>query len=188
MSIRPLKTVEVQSRAEWRVWLEKHHDSTPEIWLVFPKKATGVVTLSYDDALEEALCFGWIDSLIRRLDDARYARKFTPRKPESKWSTINRRRYAKLKARGLLEQPGLDRPPTEWSGDAPNPTPPGMPGYIKQGLAANPKAQQHFDQLAPSYRGAYLGWIDSAKRDKTKQKRLQEALAMLAKGKKLGLK
>ena len=80
MAGKPIKTVEVSSRAEWRAWLSEHHDSTQEIWLVVHKQATGVVTLSYNDSVEEALCFGWVDSLIRRLDDARYARKFTPRK------------------------------------------------------------------------------------------------------------
>jgi uncharacterized protein YdeI (YjbR/CyaY-like superfamily) len=188
MADKPIKTVEVSSRAQWRAWLAEHHDSTQEIWLVFHKQATGVVTLSYNDSVEEALCFGWVDSLIRRLDDARYARKFTPRKPDSKWSTINRRRYAAVKARGLLQPPGLDRPTTARSGDAPKLAQPGLPEYIEEALIANPKAKQYFDQLAPSYRRAYLGWIDSAKRDETKQKRLAEAVEMLAAGKKLGLK
>jgi len=84
MLAKPLRTLEVGSRREWRAWLQDHHDSEAEIWLVFPKRHTGRASLSYDDAVEEALCFGWVDSLIRRLDDDRYARKFTPRRPDSK--------------------------------------------------------------------------------------------------------
>ena len=145
-------------------------------------------TVSYDDAVEEALCFGWIDSLVKRLDDDRYARKFTPRKPDSKWSTINRRRYADLQARGLLAPPGLERHPTARSGDAPRPSVSAIPPYIRKQLEANPRVWTFFEQLAPSCRRAYIGWIDSAKREETKEKRLREAIAMMAAGKKLGLK
>src|SRR6516225_5280720 len=122
MSAKPLKTLDVRTRPDWRQWLQEHHDSESEIWLVFHKRHTAEPSLGYDDAVEEALCFGWIDSLIRRLDDDRYARKFTPRKADSAWSTINQRRYADLKARGLLAAPGLERAPTGRSGDAPRPS------------------------------------------------------------------
>jgi uncharacterized protein YdeI (YjbR/CyaY-like superfamily) len=188
MRAKPLETLDVRSRREWRRWLKENHDSTSEIWLVFHKLHTGVPSLSYDDAVGEALCFGWIDSIVRRLDDARYARKFTPRKADSRWSTINRRRYAALALRGLLAAPGLKRPPTGRSGDAPRRTVWPLPLYMEEALKANPRAWRHFEQLAPSYRRMYIGWIDSAKRDETKQKRLREALSLLAAGKKLGLK
>src|ERR1700677_2989919 len=95
-----LATLDVPRRPQWRKWLEAHHSSTSEIWLVFHKRHTAQECLCYDDAVEEALCFGWIDSIVKRLDDDRYARKFTPRKPESRWSTINRQRYARLEAAG----------------------------------------------------------------------------------------
>jgi uncharacterized protein YdeI (YjbR/CyaY-like superfamily) len=116
-----LATLDVRKRPQWRKWLEAHHESTSEIWLVFHKRHTAEGCLSYDDAVEEALCFGWIDSIVRRLDEDRYARKFTPRKPESRWSTINRQRYAELEARGLLAAPGRERVPGKRSGDAPRP-------------------------------------------------------------------
>jgi uncharacterized protein YdeI (YjbR/CyaY-like superfamily) len=188
MSGKPIKTLEVRNRREWRKWLNEYYDSQSEIWLVFHKRHTGVTSISYTDALEEALCFGWIDSIVRRLDDARYARKFTPRKADSKWSAINRRLYADLKSRGLLAAPGLKREPTSQSGDAPRPSASAIPSYIKQGLKTHPRAGRYFEQLAPSYRRAYIGWIDSAKREETKEKRLREALRLLAAGKKLGLK
>jgi len=102
MSAKPIETLDVQNRQDWRQWLKGNHDSRSEIWLVFHKRHTRIDGMSYDDAVEEALRFGWIDSIVRRLDDDRCARKFTPRKSNSKWSTINRRRYADLKGRGLL--------------------------------------------------------------------------------------
>jgi uncharacterized protein YdeI (YjbR/CyaY-like superfamily) len=189
-----VKTLEVRSRQEWRKWLSDNYDSQSEIWLVFRKQhaghagQAGATSLSYTDAVEEALCYGWIDSLVKRLDDARYARKFTPRKAESKWSTINRRRYADLKSRGLLAAPGLERAPTNRSGDAPRQSASAIPSYIEERLKTDPRAWQYFEQLAPSYRRAYICWIESAKREETKEKRLREALSLLATGKKLGLK
>ncbi len=193
MSAKPIATLDVRSRNEWRKWLEVNHASRAEIWLIFHKRHTGVTSLGYNDAVEEALCFGWIDSLVRRLDDARYARKFTPRKARSKWSAINRRRYTDLASRGLLAEPGLQRAPTSHSSqatspEAARPSPPALPSYIESALKTNPRAWQYFEQLAPSYRRAYIGWIDSAKRDETKDRRLREVVNLLAAGKKLGLK
>ena len=183
-----LDTLDVRNRQDFRKWLKRHHDSLSEIWLVFHKRHTGVTSIKYDDAVEEALCFGWIDSIIRRLDDARDTRKFTPRKADSKWSTVNRRRYASLESRALLAPPGLKRPPTSRSGDAPKLSVSTVPSYITKTLKANPRAWQFFEQLAPSYRRAYVVWIHSAKRAETREKRLREAISLLAAGEKLGLK
>ena len=183
-----LKTVDVSNREEWRAWLAKHHSCETEIWLIFYKPYAAKTSVSYEAAVEEALCFGWVDTLIRRLDDDRYARKFTPRKPNSKWSTSNRRRYADLQARGLLTQAGIERRPTDRDGDAPRPSLSAIPPYIENQLRANPAAQRHFQNLAPSQQRLYIAWIDSAKRQPTKQKRLQEALSLLAAGRKLGMK
>lgn len=188
MSAKPIETLDVRSRQEWRKWLKEHYDSKSEIWLVFHKRHTGITCISYNGAVEEALCFGWIDSIVRRLDDARYSRKFTPRKAGSNWLTINRRRYAGLKSRGLLAAPGLKRAPTSRRGDAPRPSASALPSYIEKTLKTVPRAWQYFKQLAPSYQRAYIGWIESAKRQETKEKRLREALSLLAAGKKLGLK
>jgi uncharacterized protein YdeI (YjbR/CyaY-like superfamily) len=188
MAKKTFKLLNVRNRQEWRRWLREHHDSDSEIWLVFHKRNTSTRSFSYDDAVDEALCFGWIDSLVRRLDDSRYARKFTPRKADSKWSTSNRRRYADLESQGLLAAPGLRRPPTSRSGDAPRPSLRKIPSYIKETLKTNPGAWEQFRNLAPSYQRAYIGWIESARRDETKKKRLREALSLLSAGKKLGLK
>ena len=184
---KTLKTLDVQTLEQWRSWLADHHGSESEVWLVFHKRHTGRTCIAYEDALDEALCFGWVDSLVKRLDDARYGRKFTPRKPDSKWSIVNRKRYAQLKANGRLMPAGLNRAPTDRSYAAP-PSPSTIPEYIQEALQRSPVAGRNFESLAPSYRRNYIGWIDSAKQQETKMKRLQEAIRLLAAGKKLGLK
>lgn len=158
------------------------------MWLIFHKRHTGQPSIAYEDAVDEALCVGWIDSLIKRLDDARYARKFTPRKPGSRWSTANRKRHARLRASGRLTPAGLKLTPTDQSGDAPRPSVARIPQYIQQALKSHPAARNYFESLAPSYRRMYIGWIDSAKQQETKMRRLREAIGLLAAGKKLGLK
>lgn len=182
-----IRTLEVRSRPQWRTWLEKHHASNPGVWLVFYKKHTPVKSIPYEDSVDEALCFGWIDSLIKRLDDDRYARKFTPRKRTSKWSDINRKRWTKLKAAGLLTPTGLATAP---SGNTygPRQAIPELPAYIGKAFKANAKAWEFFQELAPSHRRHFVVWIDSAKREQTKKKRLCEAISLLATGNKLGLK
>jgi len=188
MHAKALKTLEARSVEDWRAWLAAHHQSESEVWLVFRKRHTGQPSIDYAEALDEAICFGWIDSLVRRLDDARYARKFTPRKPHSKWSSANRQRYAALQASGRLTPAGLGRAPSGRSGDAPRPSILTLPGYIEHALRARPSAWTFFQSLAPSYRRLYIAWIDSGKLAKTKQRRLEEAVSRLITGKKLGLK
>jgi uncharacterized protein YdeI (YjbR/CyaY-like superfamily) len=184
-----IKTLDVRTHSQWRQWLQQRHRTDTEIWLVFRKRHTGEASIDYEDAVEEALCFGWIDSLVRRLDDERYARKFTPRKPDSRWSAINRRRYAAVKAKGLLSAAGRKLAPTDRIAVAPAKRSwTSLPSYVEQGMKANPRAWKHFESLAPSYRRAYIGWIDSAKREETKARRLREAVELLAAGRKLGLK
>jgi uncharacterized protein YdeI (YjbR/CyaY-like superfamily) len=188
MPSKALKTLDAETCEQWREWLVKHHDSESEVWLIFHKRHTGRPSIPYNDAVDEALCFGWIDSLIKRLDDARYARKFTPRKLDSKWSTANRNRYAHLRRSGRLMAAGLERPPTSRSYDGRRPLPSKMPQYIRQALQSRPAAWSYFERLAPSYRRLYIRWIDSAKQPETRMRRLREALDLLAAGRKLGLK
>lgn len=189
MPPRPLKTFDARSCAQWRAWLADHHDSESEVWLIFHKRHTGQPSLTYDDAVDEALCFGWIDSLIKRLDDERYARKFTPRNPRSRWSTANRARYARLRASGRLTPAGLRLAPTRRSGAARRPSLAAkVPQYIETALKSHPAAWRCFEGLAPSYRCTYIAWIDSARREETKTRRLREAIRLLAVGEKLGLK
>ena len=186
-----MKTLDVRSREQWHAWLEKNHASVAEIWLIFHKHHTRAKSIEREASVEEALCFGWIDSLVRRLDDERYAVKFTPRKPDSRWSDVNRRRYASLEKRGLLMPPGRANAPTgkrAYAVRQRRPLDAPVPRYIEQAFKAAPAAWRFFETLAPSYRRAYVGWIDAAKRDETKERRLREAVERLAKGEKLGLK
>ncbi|HEU4938785.1 MAG TPA: YdeI/OmpD-associated family protein [Vicinamibacterales bacterium] len=182
-----LKTLEVTSRRQWRAWLTKHHASSQGIWLVFYKAHTGIKSIPYEDAVREALCFGWIDSLVKRLDDDRYAIKVTPRKPTSKWSNLNRKRWRELKQAGLLTPAGLAAAPTNNSYAA-RPVIPELPDYIAKALRTNPRAWEFFQQLAPTYRRNFVVWIHVAKRPETRAKRIGESISLLAAGKKLGLK
>src|SRR5262245_44327053 len=182
-----LAIVELQTRQQWRKWLGKHHASSPGVWLAVYKSHTGVKSVPYEDLVREALCFGWIDSLVKRLDDERYAHKFTPRKPSSKWSDINRNRWAELKEGGLLAAPGLAAAPTD-NRYAPRPSITELPSYIAIALKGNLKAWSTFQALAPGYRRHFVVWIHTAKRPETREKRIRESMALLAAGKKLGLK
>jgi len=182
-----LKTLDIRTAREWRRWLEKHHTSSPGVWLVFHKHHTGVPSIPYEDSVREALCFGWIDSLVKRLDDERYALKFTPRKPSSKWSAINRKRWTELQAAGLLTAAGLAAAPTA-NTYAPKPSIPDLPPYIAKAFKTNRKAWNFFQELAPTYRRHFVVWIHIAKQPATREKRIRESIALLAAGKKLGLK
>ena len=108
-----LVNLEVKNRRQWRAWLTKHHTSSPGVWVVFYKAHTGVMSIPLEDMVREALCYGWIDSLVKRLDEDRYAVKVTPRRPTSQWSDINRKRWRELEAEGLLTSAGLAAAPTE---------------------------------------------------------------------------
>ena len=190
-STRPSQDVNTflaRTLTQWRGWLDEHHDSESEVWLIFHRRHTGLMSIAYQDALDEALCFGWIDSLIKRLDESRYARKFTPRKADSRWSNRNRKRYAELKAGGRLKPAGIRRAPTARHYDARPRLPSEVPAYIEASLRKRPAAWRHFEGLAPSHRRQYVGWIDSAKHAKTKLRRLKEAIGLLAAGKELGLR
>lgn len=182
-----LLTLDVRTRAEWRQWLAENHASSPGIWLVRHKQHTGVKAMPYEDLVCEALCFGWIDSLIKRLDEDRYAIKVTPRKAMSKWSAINRKRWKQLKAAGLLAPPGLAAAPTTTT-YAPRPAIPELPAYIANAFKTNRRAWQHFQALAPTYRRDFVVWIHTAKRPETRERRIRESMELLSAGQKLGLK
>jgi uncharacterized protein YdeI (YjbR/CyaY-like superfamily) len=188
-----MKQVYVKTREEWREWLSQHHDTNTGIWLVFYKKHTGKPSLEYDAAVEEALCFGWIDSIIKKIDDERYVRKLTPRKPDSRWSDLNKKRVMKLKKQGLMTRVGIARVnAARKSGLWDKPDRPSIsfavPKELERALAGNTKAKSFFDQLAPSYQRQFIGWIAVAKRQETKERRVKESIALLEQGEKLGMK
>jgi uncharacterized protein YdeI (YjbR/CyaY-like superfamily) len=155
--------------------------------MIFHKAHTGVKSIPYEHFVHEALCFGWIDSLVKRLDDDRFAIKATPRKAASKWSDINRRRWAQLKTAGLLTPAGLAAAPTENTYPA-KPDIPELPGYIAKAIKSNPAAWTFFQTLPRRERRNFVVWIHIAKRPETRERRIRESVALLATGKKLGLK
>ncbi len=181
--------VTCKDRDSWREWLDANGQSVREVWLVFHKKHTGRQSVTYEASVEEALCVGWIDSLVKRLDDERYARKFTPRKDTGKWSESNRKRMQRLVASGRMTEAGLAKfaPIVQSNTGASNKTLK-VPGFLKEALAKDQRAQEFFDHLAPSYRRNIIAWIGSAKRVETREKRLKETLGLLREGKKLGMK
>ena len=178
-----------KDRAAWRRWLEANHAKHAGFWMVFYKGHTGRKGIAYDAAVEEALCFGWIDSLIHRIDDKRYARKFTPRKTTTHWSAINLERVKRLKAAGRMTPAGLARLAKGVKGYVPLmqrklPIPPDL----RRELARHPRARKNFESLAPGYRRHYIGWIATAKREETRVRRVRKAISLLTANRKLGLK
>lgn len=182
-----LPTLEVRDARQWRAWLTKNHASSPGVWIVRYKAHTGQKTIAYEDIVREALCFGWIDSLVRRLDEDRYALKVTPRRSGSKWSDSNRKRWAELNDAGLLAPPGLAAAPTANS-YAPKPVIPELPAYIARAFKADARAWKFFRELSPANRRQFVVWIHIAKRPETRETRIRQSIDLLAAGKRLGLK
>lgn len=188
-----MKQLYVKSRDEWNKWLSKHHNTENEVWLIFFKKETRKPSIEYVSAVEEALCFGWVDSVIKKIDDSKYARKFTPRKNNSRWSELNKKRAEKLIREGRMTEFGLAKiDVAKKSGIWDKSDRPGisfdLPPEFEKALGQNKKANEHFLKLAPTYQKHYIGWIAVAKRQETKVKRIKESIALLEKGEKLGLK
>jgi len=182
-------SVACPDRAAWRAWLGAHHAHRRDVWLVFFKKSTGRPTVSYEEAVEEALCFGWIDSVIRRVDEDRYAQRFSPRKDDTCWSAKNIARARKMIGEGLMTEAGLAkfRPP------APHVAPASRPGLelapeLLAVLKARRRAYANFLRLTPSQSRLFMGWIMSAKREETRRRRLAEAVERLEQGRPLGMK
>jgi uncharacterized protein YdeI (YjbR/CyaY-like superfamily) len=179
-------TVEVTSRAEWRAWLAAHHASSPGVWLVTYKKAAGARYLPYADQVEEALCFGWVDSKARGLDAHRSQLLMTPRTPRSGWSRPNKERVARLAAAGLMAPAGLAgvRPAKAngaWSAldDVENLV---EPVDLRAALDADARARAAWDAFPRSAKRAILEWIAAAKRPATRERRVAETARLAAEG------
>ncbi len=188
-------TLYVTDREEWRVWLQANYAQVSEIWLIYYKKHTGQPSIPYDVAVEEALCFGWINSIAKRIDDDRYMQKFTPRKDISNWSEPNKARLRRLIAERRMTEAGLLKISEEVLAELERPQTArakkeevDVPGYFKKALAADGNAWENFKKLSPSYRRKYVEWVASAKREETRMRRLQEIKERLSKNKKLGMK
>lgn len=179
-----LEQVYVPDRAAWRQWLASNHATSPGIWLVFDKKSSRADRLKYVDAVEEALCYGWIDSTVRTLDDARYVQLMAPRKPKSTWAATNKARVERLMAEGLMAPAGLAsievaKANGSWSSlDAVEAFV--MPADLVKALRALPDAARNFAALAPSRRKAFLHWISQAVRAETRAHRVAHVVQLAA--------
>jgi uncharacterized protein YdeI (YjbR/CyaY-like superfamily) len=187
------KELHFVDRHDWRSWLEKNHETKREAWLIFYKKHTGTPNVTYDDAVEEALCFGWIDSIIKRIDHEKFARKFTPRKLNSRWSGSNKKRATKMINEGKMMKTGLElivqaKNCGEWNRTCPTRKDLAIPEYFEKALKSNEKALNTFNKLGTSYKRQYIGWVNNAKKEETRKRRLSEAIRILEKGEKLGMK
>lgn len=193
--MQAIKSIYLPTREEWRKWLQEYHQTETLIWLEYYKKHTGKPSIAYNDAVEEALCFGWIDSNIKRIDTERYMQKFTPRKMKSTWSVSNVNRVEKLIKQGKMTARGLELYHFAKEHNLlPDPSMkqkarlPDTPDWFDEALDKNPAARGHFNRLAPSYRRNYIRWILAAKQVETKLRRLDEAIDLLSRGEKLGMK
>jgi uncharacterized protein YdeI (YjbR/CyaY-like superfamily) len=190
------KTTHPKTRSDWRKWLEKNHSTSPGVWMIYYKKETGKRKFDLAEAVEEALCFGWIDSVANKLDAERSMQKFTPRKQKSIWSKINKQRIEKLIEQRLMTPAGIakvEQAKENGSWEALNSSDlhtdnNSIPGDLKKVLLKNKKALANFLAFPPSYRKRFLFWIDSAKTPKTKAARIKQTLLMAAANKKPGLK
>jgi uncharacterized protein YdeI (YjbR/CyaY-like superfamily) len=173
-----------KTRKAWRSWLAKHHDSAEGVWLVSFKLSSGIASVNYSDSVEEAICYGWIDSVKTKLDEASYQQLFTPRKAGSGWSRVNKLRIEKLQAQGLLAAPGLARIEAakldgSWGKlDAIELLE--VPADLKKSLAKNKTAQAYFDAFPRSTKRAILEWISNAVKPETRAKRVQETAWLAA--------
>ena len=182
--IDQFEQVEVTTRKQWRSWLDANHSQTQSIWLITYKKHTGDRYLSYDSIVEEALCFGWIDSLPRKLDRDRTMLLLSPRRPKSPWSKLNKERVAKMIDQGLMASAGLVRieqakADGSWVflDDVEALI---MPDELAAALAQNPQAAKYFEAFSPSSKRGILQWIKSAKREPTRQQRIAKTVELAA--------
>jgi len=176
-----------KDREAWTAWLEQHHTSAAEVHVVFQRKGTGVPSITYDEAVEEALCFGWIDGVKHKVDDQRYTYRFTPRRKGSAWSDINKERITRLDAAGKIRPAGqraIDeaRETGAWEKPARAVMPDAMPPELVAGFAKNKKARAAYDAQAPGMQKSWQRWIHQAKQAETRERRAKQAIACLANG------
>jgi uncharacterized protein YdeI (YjbR/CyaY-like superfamily) len=178
--------IQPETRAEWRAWLAEHHRRDSGVWLVSWKKRTGKPTVSYEEAVEEALCFGWIDGVFNRLDDERSMQWFAPRRPRSTWARSNKDRVARLEAAGLMTEAGREaveraRANGSWESlDAIDALV--VPDDLAAALAERPGARELFDASSASVRRSALAWVYQARRPETRASRVGRIAAVAGRG------
>jgi uncharacterized protein YdeI (YjbR/CyaY-like superfamily) len=178
----------VADAAEWRSWLNAQHSKSPGVWLVLAKRAaTRPTTLSYEEALEEAICFGWIDGQLGQRDSTTFRRRFTPRSPRSPWSRRNVTIAERLRAAGRMHRSGEEevrqaKADGRWKGTDAGQATMKVPQDLAKALKANHAAQEMFQTLTSANRYSILYRIESAKRIETRARRIEEFVDMLARG------
>jgi uncharacterized protein YdeI (YjbR/CyaY-like superfamily) len=178
------------SQATWEQWLEENHESSNGLWVKLAKKASGIETVVYAEAVDVALCFGWIDGQVARFDDDWYLQRFTPRRARSKWSQINREKAEALIAAGRMRPAGLHeveraKADGRWEAAYASPSKMTVPDDLQKALDDNPEAKRQFEALNASNRYAVLYRVHDAKRPETRARRIEKFVAMLARGEKL---
>jgi len=179
-----LETLDVNDRSGWRSWLKKNRLAKQGVWLVYHRKGSGRPSISYEDSVDEALAFGWIDSVIKKIDEKKYARKFTPRRPGSVWSKYNLERVKKLTAEGRMTEWGLEAYEKR-TGEVSlleqfNAGPVEVPKDLEAALRKNKRAWENFGRFGQSHRKRYLIWISGAKKPGTRRKRIAEAVILIS--------
>ena len=184
-----------RNQRAWRRWLETNPAAVPETWVVFYRKRAqrpGRPILTYSEAVEEAICFGWIDGLKRRIDDERYTHRFTPRKPGSRWSASNRERLARMRSAGLMAPPGeaaVEASIRSGAWDKPaRAAPVEAPAELLAAVESDAEAGAGWAGLTRAQQRRYEVWVGMAKREETRARRLAESLARLRRGEKLGMR
>ncbi|MFC1550465.1 YdeI family protein [Candidatus Neomarinimicrobiota bacterium] len=179
-----------KNRKAWRSWLQKNHLSEKGVWLVYYKKHTKKKSIFYEDAVEEAICFGWIDGQIKRIDDERYMQRYTPRTSKSRWSVINIERAKRMIKQERMTEGGLKifQKGIKTKETVPSSKKFSVPVDLKSALAKKKKALNNFQNFSPSAKLAYVYWIGLARTDETRKKRIRITVDLLAKNKKFGEK
>lgn len=180
-----------QDRTEWRAWLREKHATQSEAWLVILKKKASRPGVYYEEAVEEAVCFGWIDGVVRRADESTFYVRFSPRKSGSVWSLSNIERVQRLIAQGRMTEAGMVKVRDamergEWEAAVQREDTTSLPEDLQEALDSNSEAQTNFLQYPDSQVKMFLYWIGSAKTEATREKRIQKTVEMAATNKRLG--
>ncbi len=182
------KTLYAKERSGWRAWLEKHHATALEIWLIYYKTGSGRPRIPYNDAVEEALCFGWIDSIVKPIDEKRYAQRFSPRRPKSVLSAMNAERVRRLIAAGRMTPAGLAALRQQLGDGAKQARPLKVPADIVAALRTDASAWKNFRAFPDSYKRIRVGWIDaSRRRPEVFARRLRYFVQMTAANRRFGM-
>lgn len=182
-----LETIYAGDRIAWRKWLEKNHNVSQGVWLIYYKVKSGKPSICYSEAVKEALCFGWIDSKVKSLDEERYKQIFTPRKPKSVWSKLNKQYIEELIQQNLMMKAGLQKieiakKDGSWQAlDAIEALI--IPADLHKALTANEIANQHFESFSNTVKKNILFWIQNAKRSETRLKRINQTVDLAAQNK-----